>query len=72
MISDKEKIQMYESYLHALQLQVVACNKEKLQKLISNAWDWSYAHRCGNGEHSDEEQQKIIDRAFHNLTNTEL
>lgn len=69
MISDKEKIQMYESYLHAIQLQVVACNSENIKKLISNAGAWSYAHRVGNGQHSEEEQQKIIDRAFYNLTN---
>ena len=39
---------------------------QKVGKLIDNINSWSYAHRCGNGEHS-EEQQAIIDKAFKKL-----
>ena len=38
-----------------------------MKRLINNACNWSYAHRVGNGELSDEEQSKIIEEAFHKL-----
>jgi hypothetical protein len=47
----------------------MATQKEKLAvyELIGLICSWSYAHRCGNGELSDKEQQAIIDRALQRL-----
>lgn len=71
MITDKEKIAKYEQFLHQLQLYAeVTLNPEGVRKLISNACSWSYAHRRGNGEYSEKEQQAIIDKAFHKLCDT--
>lgn len=63
----KEKIQQYEDFLHKINLAIVCGRSDIIQKLIENANKWSYAHRAGNGELSDKEQQKIINRAFWNL-----
>ena len=68
MITDKEKIQKYEEFLHTLQMHVVAMDSGAIGKLVAKACDWSYAHRVGNGEYSDEEQQAIVDKAFNKLT----
>jgi hypothetical protein len=42
----------------------ITMNAEKMQEIIGAICSWSYAHRVGNGEYSDEEQQAVIDRAF--------
>lgn len=65
----REKVKKYEELLHLLQMYAEVCmDRENTGKLISNICSWSYAHRCGNGEYSDREQQQIINRAFYKLT----
>lgn len=65
----QKKVNKYEGFLHSLQLHAEVCmDREKTKRLISNACSWSYAHRRGNGELTDEEQERIIDKAFHKLT----
>jgi len=72
MITDKQKIAKYEELLHKIQLNAEVClNDENMRRLISNICDWSYAHRRGNGELTDEEQQNCIDKCFNKLTNLE-
>ena len=70
-MEDKEKIKIYEEFLHKLQLNAaVVMNGERVQRLIRNACDWSYSHRVGNGQYTDAEQQDIIDKATRRLTET--
>ena len=67
-VTTVEKIEMYEGLLHDIQLFAeVTMDNEKLKKLISNICSWSYAHRSGNGENSDQEQQAEVDYAFKKL-----
>ena len=63
----EEKVEQYEQFLHNINMFLVASNTEGIQKLIDNADRRSYMHRVGNGELSEEEQQKLIDKAFWNL-----
>jgi hypothetical protein len=68
MATQKEKLAVYEKVLHQLQLYAeVTMNGEKVNELIGLICSWSYAHRCGNGELSDKEQQRIIDKALQRL-----
>lgn len=64
----KAKVRKYEDFLHAINYAMVACNHERIRKLMDNAFNWSYAHRVGNGEYTDEEQQTIVDHATERLT----
>jgi len=69
MMTDAEKVAIYEQFLHLLQLHAeVVMNSEKVRTLINNACRWSYAHRVGNGELTEEEQARIVERALQNLT----
>ena len=68
--NDKEKIAMYERYLHALSIMCTCTDNFGAKELVTNADIWSYAHRVSNGELSDEEQQKVIDNAFWKLLDT--
>ena len=66
----KEKVAMYEKFLHALNMGVTCVDNEMVRELVSNADRWSYAHRMGNGELSDREQQQLINVAFWTLCDT--
>jgi hypothetical protein len=68
MTSDKEKIRVYESLLHRIQLYAeVTMDNERLSKLISNICRWSYAHRAGNGTFTEDQQNEYIEKEFHKL-----
>lgn len=66
----KEKVAMYERFLHALNMGVTCVNNDMVRELVHNADRWSYAHRRGNGELSDREQQQLINSAFWTLCDT--
>ena len=62
----KKKVEVYEQFLHMLNLGTICGNPGLIRQLVYNADTWSYAHRVGNGL-SDKEQQKLIDAAFDRL-----
>jgi hypothetical protein len=68
--NQKEKILMYESFLHKINSFIVSCNNDGIKELIENADNFSYSHRVGNGEPSDREQQVMINNAFWKLLDT--
>jgi hypothetical protein len=66
----REKVEMYENFLHRINSFVVLADNEGVKELVMNADRWSYAHRVGNGELSDEEQEQLIKSAFLKLCDT--
>ena len=66
----EEKIEMYEKFLHKINMCCISMNNNAIKELVENADIWSYNHRRGNGELSDEEHQKLIDSAFWKLCDT--
>lgn len=66
----KQKVQQYEDFLHKINLMIVSGNGDGISELLDNADKWSYSFRNGNGELTEEEQQKLIDKAFWNLCTT--
>ena len=65
-MTDERKIRGYEKILHLLSLYTLT-GSDKIRELLSAVDNWSYSHRIGNGELSDEEQQEVIDYAFERL-----
>lgn len=64
----KEKIRVYEGLLHDIQFhREVTMNQAAVIALLDKIGSWSYAHRRGNGEYNEKEQQAIVDGAFWNL-----
>lgn len=63
----KEKVKMYEQFLDCLALYAETGNNCLVQDLINNAGDWAYAHRVGNGELSEKQQDQIIAAKFWKL-----
>ena len=68
--TQKEKIEMYEKFLHKINMCVMCCDDLGVQELVHNADMWSYMHRCGNGEPSEREQQRMINGRFWKLLDT--
>jgi hypothetical protein len=67
----EQKVEQYELFLHNINMMLISGSIKGVQKLVDNADRWSYMHRVSNGEHSEEKQQKLIDKAFWNLNNIE-
>ncbi len=65
----KEKIKMYEDFLHKLNLFCLIPNPDGISELLANTDNWSYAHRKGEGL-SDKERNELINTAFWKLCNT--
>lgn len=65
----EEKVEMYEKFLHKINMYLICCNPTGVQELIANADNWSYEHR--RGEYwTDEERQQMVDKKFWSLCNT--
>ena len=66
----KQKVAMYETFLHKINMFIISPNNDGIRELVENADNWSYAHRVGNGEISDRKQQQLINNAFWKLCDT--
>jgi hypothetical protein len=63
----EEKVQMYESFLHSLNMYMLCGSNYAISMLLQNADAWSYAHRCGDGELSEQEIEKNVNKKFWKL-----
>jgi len=68
--TQKQKVEMYEKFLNKINTCVMCCDNLGIQELVHNADMWSYAHRCGNGEPTEREQQRIVNEKFWKLCDT--
>jgi hypothetical protein len=68
MATLRDKVKMYEGLLHDIQMhREVTMDNDKVINLLDNICDWSYAHRVGNGEYTDNEQKEIVASRFAKL-----
>ena len=68
--TQKQKIEMYEKFLHKINMCVMCCNDTGVRELVHNADMWSYAFRVGNGGLSERQQQRLITKALWKLCDT--
>jgi hypothetical protein len=68
--TNKEKIIMYERFIDTLALHADV-GSSNLGRLINNASNWAYAHRVGNGELTEKQQEEIIAKKFWKLLDLE-
>jgi len=67
--NQKEKIEMYESFLHRINMFIISSNNDGIRELIENADNWSYAHRSGEFL-TDKQRQRMINDMFQKLCDT--
>jgi hypothetical protein len=63
----EEKVEVYENFLHALNMYMLCGSNYAISMLLQNAEKWSYAHRMGNGELSEEEVERNVNKQFWKL-----
>jgi len=69
----REKAEVYEDLLHSLQMYAaVTMDQAAVAHAISIVCDWSYAHRSGNGELTEDEQERRVRYHFDRLKNGEF
>lgn len=61
----KRENEIFKRAFHYIQLHAsVTMNHERVMIMINAICDWSYSHRCGNGENSEERQNELIESSF--------
>jgi hypothetical protein len=65
----KQKVKMYEDFLHTINTFLTSGCHTGIQELIANADNWSYSHRCGEFV-TDNKRQQTINNAFWKLLDT--
>ena len=63
----EQKIQVYEKLLDRIALFYDIGDNKSLRIVLEKINNYSRSHRVGNGELSEEEQQKLIDKHFWDL-----
>ena len=64
------KVQVYENMLHNINTySSITMDNPPIMHMIDIINGWSYAHRAGNGELSEQEVQKQIDFWFEKMKN---
>lgn len=66
-MSPEEKLKLYEKVFHRISMLNTALNAEGMRDMVGRIDSWSYAHRCGNGQLSDEEQAQLVEDAAKRL-----
>jgi len=56
--------EVFRQVFHYINNLSISSNNDKIRELISAISSWSYAHHCGDGQLTDEQQQDMVDQAF--------
>lgn len=68
LVKLRKENEVFHAAFHYLHTHAqITMNYEKVTEMMSAISSWSYAHRQGNGEYSEEEQQALIDRNFEKI-----
>lgn len=63
----REEQKVFHRIMHIANMMSTCGNSDHFKKIVHEMDMWSYAHRVGNGEPTEAEQQKIVNRAFWKL-----
>lgn len=64
-MTEREQLEVCFSLLHKINIySSITLDNERMGELIDAINAWSYSHRRGNGQFSEEEQQELVDKAF--------
>lgn len=68
MMTKEERCDIYEKFFHRINMMCISMNGTRISDAISLIDSWSYAHRTGNGEYTEEEQQQIVERVIERMS----
>lgn len=59
-----ERLKVYEAFFHKINMALLTHNQEKIQNALELIDAWSYAHRFGNGEPTEFEQKRMVEKVI--------
>lgn len=62
-----ERLKIYEEFFHQINVYCITMNNDKVSEAVHLINQWSYAHRCGNGEHTPHEQKKAVEQVINRM-----
>lgn len=62
-----EKTSIYESIFHHMQYCMVSGNDDRIREILQIISDWSYSHRAGNGELTDKEIKRNVNKQIERM-----
>lgn len=68
-MKQSERLKIYEQFFHQINVYCVTMNQEKVAEAVALIDKWSYAHRMGNGELTDQEQKKVVESVIEKMRN---
>jgi hypothetical protein len=66
-MSPEEELQIYRTFFHQINVHCITMNNEKIREAVGLIDSWSYAHRRGNGEYTEEEQQECVNNVIRRM-----
>lgn len=63
----REEQEVFHSIMHIASIASTCGRDDHLRRIIFAMDDWSYAHRRGNGEPTERQQQQMVNHAFWRL-----
>lgn len=65
--SKKLKAELFDQIVNEANLAKITSDGTRIRMIVDAMDSYSYAHRVGNGENTERQQNKIIARAWENL-----
>ena len=67
-MNEREELELFRHLMHRIQMHyAITLNSEEVKNMLKLIDSWSYAHRVGNGQLTEEEQQEKVDKALQNI-----
>jgi hypothetical protein len=63
----REQVALFHHIMDWANMACMGCDNGHFKKIVHAMDDWSYAHRVGNGELTERQQQNCINRAYRRL-----
>jgi hypothetical protein len=64
----REQVQTFHAFMHIVNMECICGGmSDHIRNIMIAMDDWSYAHRRGNGEPTEREQQQMVNVAFWKL-----
>jgi len=66
-MNNREELVLWRRVGHAINMACTCGNNERIRNIVGAIDSWSYAHRQGNGDITEEEQEELINNKLRRL-----
>lgn len=66
----KRQVDIFHKFMNIVNIASISGKSDRLKLCLEKMNNWSYAHRMGNGQFTDSEQDQLVYHAFEELAKT--